>query len=201
MNARAIVASPGQSARRYVDQGTGLTMVQVQQGDCYITNDPNEVLCTVLGSCVAACVRDEAIGWGGMNHFLLPEGAAGANVCMRYGSFAMEQLINSILSRGGKRERLEIKVFGGANVLANMWAVGDANAQFIERFLANEGLTLSASHLRGTLARKVQFFAVSGKVRMRELADRTEQAREHFAPEVRPVRMRTSAAGSVELFD
>ncbi|MBF0306674.1 MAG: chemoreceptor glutamine deamidase CheD, partial [Alphaproteobacteria bacterium] len=71
MNDRAIVASPGQSARRYLDQATGLTMVQVQQGDCYVTNDPNEVLCTVLGSCVAACVRDEAIGWGGMNHFLL----------------------------------------------------------------------------------------------------------------------------------
>ncbi|MBF0372866.1 MAG: chemoreceptor glutamine deamidase CheD [Alphaproteobacteria bacterium] len=201
MNARAIVASPGQSARRYLDQGTGLTMVQVQQGDCYVTNDPNEVLCTVLGSCVAACVRDEAIGWGGMNHFLLPEGANGANLCMRYGGFAMEQLINGILARGGKRERLEIKVFGGANVLANMWAVGDANALFIERFLANEGLALAASHLRGKLARKVQFFPVAGKVRMRELADRTEQAREHFVPEVRAVRMRASAAGSVELFD
>ena len=49
--------------------------VHVGQGEHYVTSDPAIMLTTILGSCVAMCLRDPLAGVGGMNHFLLPEGS------------------------------------------------------------------------------------------------------------------------------
>jgi chemotaxis protein CheD len=193
------------SRRRYFDPLLKVTVVSVFQGDFYITARPGEMLSTVLGSCIAACVRDPVAGVGGMNHFLLPDDGGQSRdlggVPLRYGSFSMEQLINGVLSRGGRRERLEIKVFGGANVIRSTSAVGHRNADFIETYLTNEGLPIASRHLRGNAPRKIQYFPASGLVRMREVADVT-------APKVfdleqsRQVRLRpVPQAGAIELFD
>lgn len=204
----AEVKNPATLRRRYTDPQTQSTVVQIFQGDCYITNNPREMLTTILGSCVAACIRDPISGWGGMNHFLLPESSDGAgkalsevSVSMRYGSYAMEQLINAILTRGALRENLEIKLFGGANVLRTMWGIGHANAEFVEQYLKNEGLRVAASHLRGNSPRKIQYFPVSGKVRMRELQENQDQIAVQFSEKLRPLRSRPAAGGTVELFD
>ncbi|HEX2939556.1 MAG TPA: chemotaxis protein CheD, partial [Rhodopila sp.] len=93
-------------------------VVKVGQGECYLTAQANEELVTVLGSCISACIRDPVLHLGGMNHFLLPE-CGGTNPGrepdgLRYGTAAMDHLIGRILALGGLRERLEVKVFGGA---------------------------------------------------------------------------------------
>ncbi|MGB0682173.1 MAG: hypothetical protein ACPGOV_05675 [Magnetovibrionaceae bacterium] len=190
--------------RRYFDKAMSKTVVQVVQGDFYVTNQPGEVLTTILGSCISACVRDPKIGYGGMNHFLLPSpGDLGSavNTSLRYGSFAMEQLINAILSRGGRRENLEIKVFGGGNVIRAASGVGHKNADFIEEYLANEGFMIASQHLRGNSARKVLFFPRSGRVRMRELPS-THADKIHSQEISRAVKVKkTTTPGTVELFD
>ena len=112
------------------------------------------MLVTVLGSCVSACIRDPVAAVGGMNHFMLPEsggsdwGAASSG--MRYGNVAMERLINDILVRGGLRQRLEIKVFGGGNVMKGTSDIGHRNASFVETYLAAESLPIAAADLRGS---------------------------------------------------
>lgn len=139
------------------------TRIHIVQGECHTTDDPSAVLITILGSCVAACMHDPVAGVGGMNHFLLP-GEAGVSG-MRYGVNAMELLINGLLKLGAQRDRLEAKLFGGANVVRGLSDIGAQNAAFAERYLRDEGITCTGSSLGGKSARRLQYWPVSGRAR------------------------------------
>jgi chemotaxis protein CheD len=145
--------------------------VHVIQGGHFVTDDANVVLTTVLGSCVAACLRDPLAGVGGMNHFLLGESRDGAGSAdgdmIRYGAYAMEVLINGLMARGASRNRLEAKLFGGARMLGGLSDIGAANARFARKFLADEGIPLLGESLGGDAARRLEFWPVSGRVRQR----------------------------------
>jgi chemotaxis protein CheD len=158
----------GLRRRFYFDARFNATMVWVSQGDFYVTQNPNEVITTVLGSCVALCVRDPDLKIGGMNHFLLPKAAdnlaQAVNNDLRYGSYSIERLINSIMSHGGRRDRLEIKIFGGASMASDFSKVGEKNADFVTRYLDREGFPVHAQDLRGSSARRIMFFPHTGKV-------------------------------------
>lgn len=142
----------------------------VGQGEHKVSSDPRVMLTTILGSCVSACLRDPVAGVGGMNHFLLPEGAADADGDgRRYGAYAMELLINAVLSAGGRRERLEAKLFGGGRMFDSLQDVGLSNAEFAERYLRDEGIPLVGGSLRGGGARRIQFWPVSGRALQRSV--------------------------------
>jgi chemotaxis protein CheD len=179
-------------------------VVKVLPGEHYVSSESDEMLVTILGSCVAACIRDPVAKVGGMNHFMLPEAFSSdwgsASAGMRYGNVAMERLINDILAQGGMRHRLEVKVFGGANVLNGMANIGHRNADFIEDYLTTENLPIYAHHLRGSLPRRLHYFPVSGKVRLLELA---RAGRDLVVREETSYQSRIQAdpiAGAVELF-
>ena len=148
-------------------------IVKVMLGQHKISGRTDEMLVTTLGSCVAACVRDPVAGIGGMNHFLLPdvpEGTDdGTSVAARYGSVAMELLINDLLTHGGRRNRLEIKVFGGAKVIDSTLDVGAKNAEFVLSYVRREGLSLVGQDLGGTSARRIHYFPTTGRVLRRAL--------------------------------
>jgi chemotaxis protein CheD len=130
--------------RRFFDNAAAAWMVKVFPGEFYVTRRADEVVLTVLGSCVSACIRDPILGIGGMNHFMLPSHSSGDwggdLKSTRFGNFAMEKLINELLKAGCTRERMEIKVFGGANVTDSSNAVGSDNSEFVLRYLEAEGL-------------------------------------------------------------
>jgi chemotaxis protein CheD len=159
--------------------GAALTMAgapprkrHVIQGEHAVSADPDMLLTTVLGSCVAACLHDPDRGVGGMNHFLLADSADGARVAdeaMRYGAYAMEVLINDLMKRGARRERLEAKIFGGAKMIDALHDVGAANAAFARRFLADEGIPVIAASLGGRSARRLEFWPATGRARQREV--------------------------------
>jgi chemotaxis protein CheD len=144
-------------------------------GDYFVTRR-DEVLTTVLGSCVAACIRDPVAGVGGMNHFMLPAagrdsgawGGSGGNA-NRYGVFAMESLINALLKFGAQRERLEVKLFGGAAVIPGMSDVGARNLDFVRQFLTTEGLPVVAASVGDVTPRRVNYFPRTGEVLLRRL--------------------------------
>jgi chemotaxis protein CheD len=191
--------------RRYHDPHFGATAVKVLPGEHYITRIGDEMIVTVLGSCVAACIRDPGTGVGGMNHFMLPESHDGqwgrASASLRYGNFAMEHLINEILKQGGRRGCLEIKVFGGANVLRNGANIGHQNAEFIEAYLKAECLPIAARHLYGTLPRRIHYFPSSGRVSMLELHREADFAIIDIEQNYREALEQAPIAGSVELFE
>jgi chemotaxis protein CheD len=146
----------------------------VHQGDCHVSNEVDLTYSTVLGSCVSACVRDVSARLGGMNHFLLAEQSGSAKdrygASARYGAFAMEQLINKVLSRGsGNKANLEIKVFGGGNINSTLTDIGAKNIEFVREFLANEGYVLAGEDLGGAYARRVMFKPHSGRAFVKRL--------------------------------
>jgi chemotaxis protein CheD len=169
--------------------------IHVGQGDHHVTSDPAVMLTTVLGSCVSMCLRDPVAGIGGMNHFLLPEGAgAGTDAGRRYGAYAMELLINEVLKAGGRRDRLEAKLFGGGRMFDSLKDVGCSNADFAERFLADEGIPFVGGSLRGAGGRRLHYWPVSGRALQRGVTDAV--ARRPTPPPAPP----PAESGALELF-
>ena len=173
-----------------------LRKAHVIQGEFRVSEDPELVLTTILGSCVAACMRDPVAGVGGMNHFLLP-GEAGAEG-LRYGVQSMELLVNALLRRGARRERLEVKLFGGARLIDRLTDVGSQNALFAERFVAEEGLMHAGGSLRGDRARRIQYWPVSGRARQVFLT--AADNRVFAAERRRPAPANADEGGALELF-
>ena len=146
----------------------------VHQGDCHVSNETDLTYSTVLGSCISACVRDRVANVGGMNHFLLAEQSGSAKdrygASARYGAFAMEQLINKVLTKGtGKKGNLEIKVFGGGKINSALDDVGLKNIEFIRQFLVDEGYVAVSEDLGGNYARRVLFKPHSGRAFVKRL--------------------------------
>jgi len=166
---------PGfEQIQRFWEPDTQRWTVKILPGEYYVTRS-DEAITTVLGSCISACIRDPVTRVGGMNHFMLPEDNSSRDaktpvvLATRYGSNAMESLINDVLKLGGLRERLEIKVFGGGRVLASMTDIGARNIDFVRNYLSIEGLRLSAQDVGGEQPRKVIYFPTEGRVRVRKL--------------------------------
>jgi chemotaxis protein CheD len=147
----------------------------VHQGDCLVGREPDLTFSTILGSCVAACIRDVEARVGGMNHFLLaaPSGPAARDrygESARYGAFAMEQLINKVLAAGsGRKTNLEIKVFGGGIINSALTDVGSKNIEFVHQFLGDEGYALANEDVGGTYARRVMFKPFTGRAFVKRL--------------------------------
>jgi chemotaxis protein CheD len=138
-------------------------VLHVVQGEYAVADEPGIVLNTILGSCVAACMRDSLTGIGGMNHFLLPGDENESSNSMRYGVNAMELLINALIQRGAVRSRLEAKLFGGANVMNNLSDIGSQNAAFAQKFLEAERILCVGKSLGGTQARRVRYWPETGR--------------------------------------
>lgn len=179
---------------------------KILPGELYVSMH-GEMIATVLGSCVAACVRDVKKGIGGMNHFMLPEpsehshGWGGDNLNTRYGSWAMEALINEILKRGGRRGTLEVKLFGGGQIIENMTDIGERNINFVKEYMEAEGLKIVAEDLGGLRPRKVLYFPDTGAVkvkRLNQVQNETVYSRERDY--AKQVNVESSTDGSVELF-
>jgi chemotaxis protein CheD len=158
----------------YYDPHFKCNAAKILPGEYFAVADET-LLVTVLGSCVAACIRDKLSGVGGMNHFMLPENMEEGGVAVapsaRYGTHAMEMLINRLGKMGARRNQLEAKVFGGGAVMKEITTanVGERNAAFVLDFLAREGIPVVAQDLLDDCPRKVYYFPSSGKVKVRKL--------------------------------
>jgi len=199
-----------QAVQRFFDSGTGRWTARVLPGEFYVTRN-DEAIATVLGSCIAACIGDRGAGVGGMNHFMLPGAAEqsandhwldpSAGLATRYGSHAMESLINELTKLGARRNRLEIKLFGAGRILASDTEIGARNIAFVHEYLKTEGLPVAAADLGDIYPRRVIYLPATGKVRVRrlrpiegtEIAEREKRYLNDIA--------RRGAGGEVELFD
>jgi chemotaxis protein CheD len=170
--------NPGfEAIQRNWDPSLERFCAKILPGEYYVALE-DESITTVLGSCISACIRDKELGVGGMNHFMLPEDTSdgrsswldkATGLSTRYGSFAMESLINDLLKRGAKRGRLEVKLFGGGRMLASMTDVGARNIAFARHWLAMEGLRITAEDVGSTVPRRVIYTPSSGKVMVKHL--------------------------------
>lgn len=190
---------------RYWDRIHKTWAAKILPGEYYVSTQENEAIATTLGSCVSACIRDKVLGIGGMNHFMLPqknEFAEGmqTDFATRYGSFAMEHLINDILKNGGTRANLEIKLTGGGKIMTKMTDVGAKNIEFALNYLQIENLDVITQDVGDVYPRKVIYFPSTGRLRIKKLRAlqnntviQREEAYQHEL-EIQP------DSGEVELF-
>lgn len=193
--------NPGEASFFFKDFHFQYDAVKVLPGEYFVSNH-DLLITTVLGSCIAACVWDSPARVGGMNHFMLPDGD-GLDGYGRYGSYAMELLINEMLKRGARRETMQAKIFGGAQVMAGFTSmnVGEKNTNFVIDYLNTERIPIVSKDVLDIHPRKVCFFPVSGKALVKRLA--------HSHPETLVVEerkgnaevlARSTSGGSVDLF-
>nr|WP_246191244.1 chemotaxis protein CheD [Aureimonas leprariae] len=178
--------------------------VHIIQGEAKVDTRPDAVMTTLLGSCVAACIRDPAAGVGGMNHFLLPgDGAAGGGQSESYGLYLMELLVNGLMKKGARRHALEAKLFGGARTVGGLSDIGAKNAEFAKRFLEMEGINYVGGSLGGDQGRRIEYWPISGRARQ-VLMDKTAAPTKpavFAAPTFSvPAPAPASAGGDLELF-
>jgi chemotaxis protein CheD len=150
---------------------------RILPGEFYVTRNM-EGVATTLGSCISACIRDRVLGIGGMNHFMLPATdfsdlaslkASNLSEATRFGNYAMEHLINEIMHNGGRRQNLEVKVFGGGRIISGMTDVGLANITFVRDYLAMEKLQVVAEDVGDIYPRMVMFFPATGMAKVKRL--------------------------------
>ncbi len=196
---------PNQTQGLYFDRQFDTQAAKILPGE-YYASTKDVMIVTVLGSCVSACIRDRELGIGGMNHFMLPHSDAEPgnplSTSARYGTYAMEMLINDVLKLGARREFLEAKIFGGGNVMTGFTVnlVGTRNAEFALSYLKTENIRITAKDLLDIYPRKVYFFPHSGRVlikKLRSLNNSTIIEREMAY--VSNINV-GSSAGDVELF-
>ncbi len=162
---------------RYWDKRQQSFSAKILPGEYYVSKH-NEIINTVLGSCVSACIYDKYAGVGGMNHFMLPlgnvtehSGKEHLTSATRYGNFAMEILINEIIKAGGQKKNMQVKLFGGAKVLTSLLTtdIGQKNIVFVRDYLEIENLRVVSEDVGDIYPRKIMFFPDSGRVKVKKL--------------------------------
>ncbi len=191
---------PGEASFFFHDQHFRYNAAKVLPGEYFVSNE-DLVIMTVLGSCIAACVWDSRLRIGGMNHFMLPEG--GGDTSGRYGSYAMELLINEMVKMGSSREYMQAKVCGGGAEISGFTTmnVGERNTKFVLDYLATERIPIVSKDVLDIYPRKVVFFPVTGKAMVKRLAHahpETLESQERQGSASRVVQ--STAGGSVDLF-
>jgi chemotaxis protein CheD len=192
---RAQPRKPGEASFFWHETQLRTVAVKVLPGEYFVSREELPIM-TTLGSCIAGCLWDRAAQVGGMNHFMLPDGAGDNG---RYGAFAMERLVNELLKLGATRATLEAKVFGGGQVIAGMDSlnVGERNTRFVLDYLRIERIPVVSKDVLDVYPRKVCFLPRSGKAMVKRLA--SAHAAEVVERE-RSAAPRPAAAGSVDLF-
>ncbi len=171
-------------------------VIHVLQGEYRLSNRPEDMFTTLLGSCVAACIYDPVAGVGAMNHFLLPGGALNDPASLRYGVNSMEQMINALLKHRADRRRLEAKIFGGGRMLPGLRNIGQENVDFARWFLQGENIRCVGESVGGTQGRKVRFWPHTGQAQQALMA--SHEATELLAKAPPP--RGAEDAGTVTLF-
>lgn len=169
---------PGfENINRFWCRQLNMEMVKILPGEYYVTTS-DEIIATVLGSCISVCIRDCKLGIGGMNHFMLPENKKKGDdtwkynevdKAARYGTDAMEHLVNDILKNGGSKKRFEIKITGGGRMMEKMNDIGSKNITFIKKYLDAEGYAITSEDVGEIYPRKVRYFPRTGKLLVKKL--------------------------------
>ena len=200
---RAMLATAVES-NRYRDSATDRWTVKIMPGGQHVSTERGELITTVLGSCVTACVRDPVLKIGGMNHFMLPfheeDLWEGASRALRYGNFAMDTLVNELMKLGAERHRLETKFFGGADVLGGVSDIGERNNQFAREYAKAESMKIMSFDLGGSKGRRVLYDPATGQAWRRFVKDGALNAVNAAEKQMQTKPSAATSAGSIELF-
>jgi chemotaxis protein CheD len=190
-------------------------VINIFPGELYVSNK-NEIITTVLGSCISVCLYDKNNRIGGMNHFMLPINKASTSDYLtsnfnpnfytdelRYGTISMEVLVSEIQKMGGERKNLRAKYFGGGKVLktfSDVLDIGKKNIEFVESYIKKEGIPVDSNDVGGKVGRKLFFIIRDFKVLSKDLEiselNKISTSEKMYRDKI----AKENTAGSVELF-
>ncbi|WP_299262528.1 chemoreceptor glutamine deamidase CheD [uncultured Psychrosphaera sp.] len=194
----------------YFDKQRQCPVSKILPGEFFISKS-HSLIATTLGSCISACIWDEYAKIGGMNHFMLPVtaqeehevnwGSRGkSSDSTRYGNFAMEHLVNTILKYGGRKVNLKAKVFGGGKVLKKLSDVGERNIEFVLEYLDNENIEIVKTDVGSVHPRKVLFDPTTGQAFVKKLYNLQNDTIVRRENDYRSVIDNSEVGGEIELF-
>jgi len=126
---------------------------------------------TILGSCVAVCLFDRYLRFGGINHYMMPWWNGKDMPSPKYGDIAIERLIEKMIGHGSMKQNLVAKIFGGANQHAfrGGFDIGERNVSIARDLISKHGIILIGENVGGDLGRKIVFHTETGQVFMKFL--------------------------------
>ena len=199
---RVTTATSGfEGVHRFWDGGFNKTMAKILPGEYYVS-EGQDLVTTILGSCVSACVRHVKYPLGAMNHFLLPDaGGDGSAVDAphRYGAYAMEHMLNELFKKGARKSDLEVKIVGGGAVMQSSARVGGRNIEFVKNYLENEQLRVVSEDVGDSVARRVVYDVTNGRMLVKHLPVEAALAEEE-SRYANSVASQEDSGGDVELF-
>ncbi len=140
----------------------------------YFVSMQNELIGTLLGSCVAVCLYDEVNLISGMNHFMLPGRISNSDIfadkTARYGITAINTLISSVIKAGGNKKFISAKIFGGGHVLeteTTQMSIPTDNIRLARVMMEMEDIPILKSDVGSNFTRKVLMDVKTGKVFLR----------------------------------
>ncbi|HNX25007.1 MAG TPA: chemotaxis protein CheD [Spirochaetota bacterium] len=149
----------------------------IYPGEYYITNK-DELIGTLLGSCVSVCLHDPENKIGGMNHFMLPGKISKADIFSddnaRYGIASINKIVSEIVAKGASKNHLTAKIFGGGNIIKFLNISGKQslipsdNIRVAKLFMEIEDIPIVALDVGEDYTRKIIFDVSSGKVYLRK---------------------------------
>ena len=146
--------------------------VFLQPGELLVTKEPT-VITTVLGSCVSVTMHSPGTGVGGICHALLPKDGGGSrSEPFRFVDKAVSYMLAAFRKLGVERKDIEVKLFGGSDVLpvsSYMPTVGEQNVEEAFEIIERERLRLLAHDVRGEHGRKILFHTGTGEILLKRV--------------------------------
>ncbi len=176
----------------------------IHPGEYYITAK-DELIGTLLGSCVSVCLHDSENRVAGMNHFMLPgrirsDGFLSDDYA-KYGITAINKIINGMLEKGAKRKNLTAKIFGGGSILDLYDSDGRKNTipfdniRIAKILLEIEDIPILSKDVGANYTRKIIFDARTGKVYLRRIM-KSDVVKTVVARDVKVIKKRESLHGT-----
>ncbi len=110
-------------------------------------------------------------------------------------------MINDILKQGGRKQNLEVKIFGGSRIIDSMTDIGNSNIRFVRNYITTESLSLLSEDVGGIHPRKIMYFPASGKVLVKKIVDLHNDTIVRREVEYIDSFESEQTAGGIDLFD
>jgi len=125
------------------------------------------VVKTVLGSCVAVCMHDKKLKYGGMCHYLLPVSPSEMYNSTKYGNIAIYTLISKFIKNGSNKGDLVATIAGGAFIIFDereIFFIGDKNIDVALEILKKEDIKIKQMYTGGDHGKRVIYNTATNKI-------------------------------------
>jgi len=151
--------------------GDELERVFLLPGEYHVTKK-SKLLATLLGSCVAVCLRNRVNGSAAMNHFVRNTDDQSGQAIGKFGDSSIKHIVKNLMTIDGNMKNLEAKIFGGGQVVGHLnlgMGIGERNIQVAKEVLGEMSIPIIFENVGGKNGRKIYFNTSNFEVEVRQI--------------------------------